>query len=271
MQLSNSESIWLSALLSALILVLGWMGLIRNKISELHRLTTTSSDISRSTDKLANEEMRLNQEVAKYRVLGEKTQKRIAYAFEDQNLEERMKGFIKELSNLSNKTGNQLVAIRPYTNDEDRRSMTSIRRQQSSEETEDYETASPGALKHFSVVKESGIPLYSTEIELRIRGSYTQVKRFIEDLSSIKSEMVKIESLYLSYEALDNRTLQKSGRGSNGYHQSSYSDVTHPMMMTSRLKFYLMEPGALSLTDMTQKPKKKAKSTQTAPPSKKKR
>jgi|GEM_PF-6463688 len=259
MQLNKRESIWLSILLATLVLVLGWVGLIRNQWVHLSRLTNSSNDLSTTADQLALKETELNQSLAKYRVLGDSTQKRIAYAFEDQHLEERMKGFINELSTLSTQTGNQLVAIRPYTQDENKRGMKSVQDRQTGEGIDEYDTALEGALKHFSVVKEEGIPLYSTEIELRIRGTYPQIKTFIEALSSIKSELIKIETLYLSYEALDNRTLLKGRRTSNSYRQSTYSDITQPMMMTSRLKFYLMEPGALNLTDINAKPQKKRK------------
>lgn len=260
MSLTQRERMLLSGLLTTCILFLGFVFLMKPQFARFRYLTSSNSTLSSNTSKLAEKETQLNQELARYRILSEDTRKQIAFTFEERDLEERMKGFIKALSDLSVETGNQLVAIRPYNTEGTSNRAMASRTGEGLDDALDI----PETLRHFSVVKEPGIPLYSTEIDLQIRGSYPQVKQFVEALIGVKNELVKIETMYLSYEALENRTLMPGGRGSARRRRGASTlnlgsqNMDQPLLMSSRLKFYLLEPGVQKFEHFD-KPAKAAK------------
>jgi hypothetical protein len=253
MSLSQRENTLLSVLLGVGILVGGYMGLIRKEWNQWSNLSSTGANIDTLVSQLEGKEQELTQSLAKYEVLSEETRKKIAYTFEDDDLETRMKSFMDKLTYLSNATGNQLVTIHPYSPEEDALALQRNQPQganSSANASSTTEQLIPAGLRRFKAVKENGIPLYSTEMEIKIRGSFPNVQRFVQGLTSLRSDLVKVQTLYISYEGLENPVIPMGQNVSNT--ATPQRNLGYPVLLSTRLKFYLLEPGRMDLSSLAQ-------------------
>jgi hypothetical protein len=253
MALSSREGTLLAALLGVGILVGGYMGIIRKEWTQWRELSSAGSDMNTIVKQLEIKEQELNQTLAKYQVLSEQTQKKIAYTFEDKDLEVRMKSFMDKLTRLSKLTGNELITIHPYSPEEQKIMATQRKRQEAlattgAAEEPKPEDLVPADLKRFKAFKEDGLPLYSTEMEMKIRGTFPNIQRFVRGLTSLKSDLVKVQTMYLSYEGLENPSIPMGQ--SSGVNAFVHRNTAFPVMMSTRLKFYLLEPGRMNLSEL---------------------
>jgi hypothetical protein len=255
MSLSHRETKLLAALLGVGVLVGGYMVLIRKEWSQWVDLSSKGGETGTLVKQLEAKEQELTQNLAKYEVLSEETRKKIAYTFEDKDLETRMKSFMDKLTYLSQATGNQLVTIHPYSPDEEGMQALQRNSQQQAGNGETpaspQEVKVPAGLRRFKAVKEDGIPLYSTEMEIKIRGSFPNVQRFVQGLTSLRSDLVKVQTLYISYEGLENPVIPM-GQSSNTNSTVAHRTPGHPVLLSTRLKFYLLEPGRMDLSTLAQ-------------------
>ena len=208
------------------------------QVEAFQKINEELNTLQGNLEGLEQKELSLKQEMLSYKNRSQENKERLSFTFEDKDLETRMKGFMRVLSDLASQTGNRLISIQPYGSVGNERSRS---REQSNEEknTEDV----PEELQRFRAVKEKDMPLYSTELEIRIRGSFAHIKSFIETLTAYKKELVKIETFYLSYEALDSRTMSEFQTQNSGRAASPNRNVDRPLLLVTRLKFYLLEPS----------------------------
>jgi hypothetical protein len=241
MKLNQREALLLGALSAAVVLMVGYLWLLTPQIKSLQCHSTDQKATHEEVEALASKKQEFTQTLSHYKIKSQQNKEKISFTFEEQDLEKRMKGFMQVLTHLANTTGNDLITIQPY----DANAVGQLRqrhRQDTAEENVVNQDV-PEALQRFKAVKEPDLPLYSTEMEMKIRGSFPQIKNFIEALTSYDKELVKIETLYLSYEALDERSMaefEDSSLKSNPSNPNRH--LSKPLLLITRLKFYLMEP-----------------------------
>jgi len=239
MEFNQREAILLSAMCSIGILLSGYSMLIKPQLKGLEESTSTLATASTALQTLEANQMELNQVLGQGKTQYEENKDALSFAFENKDLESRMKGFMRVLSDIATGTGNQLITIQPFAGEEG----TNASRLQGSKEEGEQSNEIPEALQRFQTIKEGDLPLYSTKMELKIRGNFSQIKKFIETLATFKKELVKVETMYLSYEGLDGRTMTNFDNQNTSAKKSDASrHLKRPLLLVTRLKFYLMEP-----------------------------
>ena len=240
MEFNQREAILLSAMCSIGILLSGYSILVKPQLKGLGDSTSGLVELSSKVKELEGEQMGLNQEVNRGKSLYEENKAALSFGFENKDLESRMKSFMRVISTITTETGNQLISIQPYGgSDED-----SAAKAQRLKEKDAKQNEIPEELQRFQAIKEQDLPLYSTKMELNIRGNFAEIKKFMETLATFKKELVKVETMYLSYEGLSERAMTNFINQESGNDKSDPSrHLNRPLRLVTRLKFYLMEPN----------------------------
>jgi predicted O-linked N-acetylglucosamine transferase (SPINDLY family) len=239
MEFNQREAILLSAMCSIGILLSGYSMLVKPQLKTLEETSSGLAEATSAVKTLEAEQMGLNQDVGRGKSQYNENKAALSFAFENKDLESRMKGFMRVLSNITTQTGNQLITIQPYGGEEG----DSASKTQNMKEEGEKANEIPEALQRFKTVKEQDLPLYSTKMELKIRGNFAQVKKFIETLANFKKELVQVETMYLSYEGLGERLMTNFSNQDSSKKSDPARHVNRPLLLVTRLKFYLMEPN----------------------------
>ena len=240
MEFNQREAILLSTLCSVTILLTGYSALIKPQFKTLEETSSRLSESSKAVEELEASQMELTQNVGRAKAKNDENKQALLFTFEDKNLETRMKGFMRVLSSIATETGNQLITIQPYVGDDEKGANQAIEATDSEEKKKEL----PEELQRFQAIKEPDLPLYSAKMELKIRGNFDHVKKFIETLATFKKELVKVETMYLSYEGLNERVMSQFDDQDSGNKKSDPArHLSRPLLLVTRLKFYLMEPN----------------------------
>ena len=250
MQMTQRNILWISAFAFSVVLSMGYLMFLAPQVEIWQRVSEELTSLQNNIQGLETKMLSLKQEMLGYKNKSEENKEQLSFTFEEKDLETRMKGFMRVLNDLATQTGNRLISIQPYGSGDDERS----RKRNNSEDEGNTEDV-PEELQRFRAVKEKDMPLYSTELEIRIRGSFAQIKSFIETLTAYKQELVKVETFYLSYEALDSRTMSEFQIQNNGRSASPNRNTDRPLLLVTRLKFYLLEPSQNAFSQAMQEMK----------------
>ncbi len=245
MEFNQREAILLSAMCSIGILFSGYSMLIKPQLKALNETSSGLALAFSEVKTLEAQQMELNQDVGRGKSRYDENKTALSFAFENKDLEARMKGFMRVLSTITTQTGNQLITIQPYAVGDDKKNFVGQALDKGKDLLQGEKPSEiPEELERFKAIKEPDLPLYSTQMELKIRGNFAQVKAFIETLATFKKELVQVETLYLSYEGLGERVMTNfNNQDSNDKKADPARHFKRPLLLVTRLKFYLMEPN----------------------------
>jgi hypothetical protein len=245
--LNKRESLYIVLLVCVLILVGGAFWLV---IPQYKLFTTQYEELNAIQSKsntLTAQKTTVVQEINRYKYLINETRKKVGYTFPDENQEQRIKGFLRELLTLSTSTGNELIAILPSQTNQQVSIKTLVEDVQPEDKDKDNKneeaTKEAAAVaeknaqekqeqQRFTTVKEKSLPLYTTTMDMKIRGSYQSVLGFMGALAK-HNTLLKVESFQLSYEALG---------GAQSFAATEF-DVEKPILLVLKIKLYLLEAG----------------------------
>jgi hypothetical protein len=148
---------------------------------------------------------------------------------------------------LSSATGNDLVSILPsQTNEkvsiatpaevaEDPATPSDKKKTDTTATDTKAEEAKQQSQQRFVTVKEKSLPLFTTNMDMQIRGSYQSVLGFVGALAK-HNALLKVESFQLKYEATDS-SFNNQRLGELGF------NAEKPIRLTLKIKLYLLEAG----------------------------
>jgi hypothetical protein len=236
--LSKRESAWIIIFICVSILALGMLWLVVPQYKIFIQQSQKLASLQSSSETMNQQKASMVQGINRYKFLINDSRKKVGYTFSDENPEQRIKGFLRELLTLSSSTGNELVSILPSQTNE----KVSIRTTTLEEDLPP--TAKPTDAKaeekkesqqRFVAVKEKSLPLSTTNMDMQIRGSYKSILGFVGALAK-HNALLKVESFQLKYEAVDTYG-SSQGMGDLGF------NAEKPIRLTLKIKLYLLEAG----------------------------
>ncbi len=191
----------------------------------------------------------LIQDINRYKYQINDSRKTVGFTFPDEKPEQRIKGFLRELLTLSANTGNELISILPSQTNQQVSIKTKVEetRKPTAEEAAATIANTPTAAtkeeiektpQRFITVKEKSLPLYTTTMDMQLRGSYHSILVFIKALAK-HNTLLKVESFQLSYEAIDANSTIRRGRTEN----TLAFNANKPIRLVLKIKLYLLEAG----------------------------
>jgi hypothetical protein len=260
MEFNQREAILLSLLCSVGILMTGYLLVLKSQFKAVERSSAAFLEVTGEVKALEAEQMGLKQQVGQGKTQYEENKTALSFTFENKDLESRMKGFMRVLSTLTTQTGNQLITIQPYGG----ALQDSASKAEKLKEDGEKPSEIPEELQRFQAIKEQDLPLYSTKMELKIRGNFAEIKRFMETLATFKKELVQVESMYLSYEGLGERLMTNFLSQDSGKKSNPARHLNRPLLLVTRLKFYLMEPNEQSFDQAVEELKAQTEAEETS-------
>jgi hypothetical protein len=236
--LSKRESAWIIIFICVSIIALGTLWLVVPQYKIFIQQSQKLASVQSSSETMNQQKASMVQGINRYKFLINDSRKRVGYTFSDENPEQRIKGFLRELLTLSSSTGNELVSILPSQTNE----KVSIRTTTLEEDLPP--TAKPTDAKaeekkesqqQLVAVKEKSLPLSTTNMDMQIRGSYKSILGFVGALAK-HNALLKVESFQLKYEAVDTYG-SSQGMGDLGF------NAEKPIRLTLKIKLYLLEAG----------------------------
>ena len=236
--LSKRESAWIIIFICVSILALGTLWLVVPQYKIFIQQSQKLASVQSSSETMNQQKASMVQGINRYKFLINDSRKKVGYTFSDENPEQRIKGFLRELLTLSSSTGNELVSILPSQTNE----KVSIRTTTLEEDLPP--TAKPTDAKaeekkesqqRFVAVKKKSLPLSTTNMDMQIRGSYKSILGFVGALAK-HNALLKVESFQLKYEAVDTYG-SSQGMGDLGF------NAEKPIRLTLKIKLYLLEAG----------------------------
>ena len=236
--LSKRESAWIIIFICVSILSLGTLWLVVPQYKKFVQQSQKLASVQSSSETLNQQKASIVQGINRYKFLVNDSREKVGYTFSDENPEQRIKGFLRELLTLNSSTGNELVSILPsQTNEKVSIKTTSVEDAPPTDEKQpDAKTdENADSQQRFVAVKEKSLPLSTTNMDMQIRGSYKSILGFVGALAK-HNALLKVESFQLKYEAVDTYGSSK-GMGDLGF------NAEKPIRLTLKIKLYLLEAG----------------------------
>ena len=240
--LTKRENTWLVVFLCVAILSLGTLLLVVPQYKLFTKQFQKLTLLQSKSETLTQQKTTIVQAINRYKYLVNDSRKKVGYTFSEENPEQRIKVFLRELLTLSYSTGNELVSILPSQTNEQVSIKTKVEEEapilgkKPSDKTEDAKAEeAKQEQQRFVAVKEKSLPLRTTNMDMQLRGSYKSVLGFVGALAKNKA-LLKVESFQLKYEAVDVSS-SSSRTGGLGF------NAEKPIRLTLKIKLYLLEEG----------------------------
>lgn len=250
MALTQRENTYLIILLCVCILFGGMLLLVVPQYKIFTQQFQKLGNVKSQSESLNLQKTVLIQDINRYKYQINDSRKTVGFTFPDEKPEQRIKGFLRELLTLSANTGNELISILPSQTNQQVSIKTTVEETRKPTAEEAAATIANGTAtstskeeiektpQHFVTVKEKSLPLYTTTMDMQLRGSYQSILVFIKALAK-HNTLLKVESFQLSYEAIDaNNTTRRSRT-----EEALAFNATKPIRLVLKIKLYLLEAG----------------------------